>query len=239
MRVNTAYGNIHIDSHENAPNDFVEHVNKAIEQIASKEIGNALLSKIAESKHSIIIVYGKQNRSVALDRDNIMRRNKGSPSLIEFNLEGFSFFANGKPSHTRIFELAHQLIHAYHNSKGIAASEEPYCFSKPTTQEEENTLGMLGIGINLAAIHAEHGYDPDKLDKYLKASEIQIMSSLGQERTLPESLDSNRHKRKDDKACSCSRYSGIYKPHTISHKIDDKITQWIRQRHKVRRTKNI
>jgi hypothetical protein len=120
---------------------FLEIVKEAIELISSQEVGKRLITKIGQSRHQIRIIYSSNDETFPLNSPNHFTPGVGCGSRIEIEDQS----TTEAPFYIR---LAHELIHAYHNSRGRNKAfvisdivfNIVYASGKFTNAEEYNTI---------------------------------------------------------------------------------------------------
>ncbi len=148
------------------PPDFLLKLRIAIWVIDSREVGHRLLSKIGMLTHPIIITYGKKSSCTPFNVRNSTQNGVGSASLIRLQEEPLPVM-NIKNMYIRtpfFIQLAHELIHGYHNAKGqnqrLKTVADPDVW---TNEEEQRTIAGMHYQITRApkisenAIRSEHG----------------------------------------------------------------------------------
>jgi len=162
--------NVFIQLNNNPPLLFINKVCDAFKMLSNKEVGNRLITKIGKGKHIVVIKYSKDSDYTRAKMANYAcMKGFGSDSKIkitEYSSSALDFDAKGI-SIPFFIKLAHELIHAYHNSygKNIKWKDSSRCKEDWTNPEEIKTVMGAGYG-NYArskpkicenAIREEHG----------------------------------------------------------------------------------
>lgn len=165
----TAAKNIHVEFNNNTPSNFVSKVSLALINLSSGEVGQRLLKKIGKGRHIVIIQYTPDtSETIPLNSMAAGTYGVGSSSIIKISQDEYSVldFNAKKVTYPFFVELAHELIHAYHNSYGKNKGSYNFsgCKDVWTNQEEFNTImkpyspWRSKPKISENAILAEHGF---------------------------------------------------------------------------------
>lgn len=104
-----------------AKKKFLETVETALSKINSKPVGQRLITKIGKGAHLVVINYSATDNS-AISRDASLAVAKGYGTLTDIFVSCQDRIHVGKTSPEIVCPffavLAHELIHAYHNSYG-------------------------------------------------------------------------------------------------------------------------
>jgi Effector protein len=156
--------NICIQNNSSVCPDFENVVRKNLQSINSTETGKRLIEKIDQSKHQVKISYFVKTSCLQLgSKTDPSKRGKGCDSWILFTGSAKDKIdIHLKRLETPSFiDLAHELIHACHNSYGKNAKEEEYpSIDKGfwTNPEEYKTIfGFENTKITENRIRKEHG----------------------------------------------------------------------------------
>lgn len=115
---------IYVEQNKELNQKFENSVRSSIDSLESLQIGKRLLEKIAKSTHPILIKASTGEwRCMAVDGKSACTLGKGSASVISYSVELPSYLTITLATATRptFINFAHELIHAYHNSKGKCA----------------------------------------------------------------------------------------------------------------------
>lgn len=150
---------------KDSPIWFVKKLQTAINKIALKTVGRRLLDKIESKPYTVWIRHHTENDSYACFPD------EDGPSVVRLTglVEDPSCSKEGNPIKTPFFiTLAHELIHAYHNSCGKDAGNKKVSDNEIinfiwSNLEEFNTImgstlnpQRKNIKVSENAIRAEH-----------------------------------------------------------------------------------
>lgn len=167
--------------HDEKNQIFLDKITSAIEILKSQNVGKRLINKIINGKHRVIIKYDRNvNNCEAHDSKEATKRGVGCSSTIRLNFEKPSLCGfKGEEIESPFFvKLAHELIHALHNSHG---KNNGYSTCGVwSNQEELKTiypevdLKRTKPKISENAIRAEHGlplrFSHYSYNAYTKAS---------------------------------------------------------------------
>jgi hypothetical protein len=190
---------------------FLNIVNGALDKIASKPVGEALLNNIASDGvtsptigYKVCIVFPQSvdagNKCVRISETNAHDPTKGTGSAVYFNYNIDSTPDTGpRPP---FIGLAHELVHAWHNLNGVA--------KRDTKEEEFFTVGIppyddVKICENL--IRLEHKLPirftyEDSMDRIVKKTKDVSIADAGDKTTTKEakkSSDEKKDKKEKDK----------------------------------------
>jgi hypothetical protein len=132
--------NIFLKVDENAPENFLSSVRSSLDIIETTSVGRRLIEKIGTATHPIFIQYAQQNSSELQEIQGSRMRGVGTCTIISHSSLNSSRYISThclpavKPSFAI---LAHELIHAYHNSVGKNADNTHRCDSFVWANDEE------------------------------------------------------------------------------------------------------
>lgn len=126
---------------KNAPADFLDKIDSAIELLFSKEVGRRLLLKIAFARHNVTIQHTADGSSRVGAIDDVRGQTVGCGTGSRILLSDKTlkvFDANNTLIDMPFFiTLAHELIHAYHNAYGKSRRTSKTCDRAIWSSDEE------------------------------------------------------------------------------------------------------
>ncbi len=172
--------NIYFQTTPDTPDGFLTKVQEAMAKILEGEVGQRLIRKIGEGQEYVTIIH-------AVDADNTRRDlwppSGGAGSTIQLSGRAKTMLdANGQEiPHPFFLTVAHELIHAYHNSygknKGVIC-----CGNKEVWTNDEEYKTIIGWPsknpqlrtrpkISENSIRSEHNL-PDRFSHHDKVSAV-------------------------------------------------------------------
>ena len=114
------FNNIFVQSNSVEYPNFLEETKEDFKTILLGEVGQRLIKKIEQGQHAVFIEYGKNCKGKAFDGTLSRSRGWGADTVIHYDCTAQNVFdcKGSSIESPRFIKLAHEMIHALHNSYG-------------------------------------------------------------------------------------------------------------------------
>ncbi len=139
--------NIFVEVTTGTPSDFLDSVREAFATLSKGEVGQALIDKIAAGKHKVSIKYESgKNYATALNAMAARVRGVGCETEISISRGNPVVGFKGEKIESPFFiTLAHELIHAYHNSYGKNKGDATSCCDSKVWTGDAEYKTIVGL----------------------------------------------------------------------------------------------